>query len=57
MALLHPEWDAEQVQDEVNSILKEQAAAVPALPDPTDPTLIDGATGPVDNATDVPTGA
>ena len=57
VALLHPEWDAEQVQDEVNSILKEQAAAMPALPDPTDPTLVDGATGPVDNATDVPTGA
>jgi A118 family predicted phage portal protein len=55
--MLHPEWDAEQVDAEVAAILDEQAAAVPTLPDPTDPTLIDGATGPVDNATDVPTGA
>ena len=44
--MLHPEWDDEQVD------------AVPALPDPTDPTLVDGATtGPVDNATDSPAGA
>ena len=56
--MLHPEWDDEQVDAEVTAILDEQAAAVPALPDPTDPTLVDGATtGPVDNATDSPAGA
>lgn len=55
--VLHPEWDDDQIDTEVTAIMDEQAAAVPALPDPTDPTLIDGATGPVDNPTDVPTGA
>ncbi len=58
VAMVHPDWDADQVDDEVEAIEKERAASMPTLPDPTDPTLVDGATmGPVDNATDSPAGA
>ena len=62
--MLHPEWDDGQVAAEVEEIMGEKEAANPPLPDPTDPTLVNGANpvdnataNPVDNATDVPPGA
>lgn len=44
--LLHAEWDDDQVDAEVQAILDEKAAALPPLPDPTDPTLIPGTVVP-----------
>lgn len=40
--MLHPEWDDEQVSDEVAAIGDE--SAMPILPDPADPEVIPGAT-------------
>ncbi len=55
--MLHPEWDDEQVDTEVAAIMAEQAAAMPpALPDPTDPTLVADA-APADPSSGVPAGA
>jgi A118 family predicted phage portal protein len=41
--MTHPEWDDDDVTDEVGRIMAERDMATPALPDPTDPTLVDGA--------------
>lgn len=41
--MTHPEWDDKEVLAEAGRIMGERDLARPALPDPTDPTLVDGA--------------